>query len=295
MSQPRMDSAGTHRSGAKRAGDVISHGVLAAAASLIVIPLVWLICASLKRNEDFFTSLFLPRGEGFLGVAWGRLTLEHFEALIPLGIARAALVSVFLASVTAVVATLAAAMGGFALARLRFRGRRTVEALVLAAIVIPPTLLLAPGYQLLFQLGLLDTMAGLILPAAAPAFGVYLFRQATISSVPPQLLEAARIDGCGDVAAFFRIALPLVMPMASAFLMITFLGTWNNFLTPQVVLQTPSNFPLAVTVAQLRGVYYQEYGLLMAGTLVSIAPLLLLFLLLQRDFISGLTSGAVKG
>lgn len=295
MSQPRRDSAGIHRSGAKRAGDVISHGVLAAAAALIVIPLVWLICASLKRNEDFFTSLFLPRGEGFLGVAWGRLTLEHFEALIPLGIARAALVSVFLASVTAVVATLAAAMGGFALARLRFRGRRTVEALVLAAIVIPPTLLLAPGYQLLFQLGLLDTMAGLILPAAAPAFGVYLFRQATISSVPPQLLEAARIDGCGDVAAFFRIALPLVMPMASAFLMITFLGTWNNFLTPQVVLQTPSNFPLAVTVAQLRGVYYQEYGLLMAGTLVSIAPLLLLFLLLQRDFISGLTSGAVKG
>lgn len=295
MSEPRRECAGIHRSGAKRAGDLLSHGVLAAAATLIVIPLVWLLCASLKRNEDFFTSLFLPRGEGFLGVAWGRLTLEHFEALIPLGIARAALVSVFLASVTAVVATLAAAMGGFALARLRFRGRRTVEALVLAAIVIPPTLLLAPGYQLLFQLGLLDTMAGLILPAAAPAFGVYLFRQATISSVPPQLLEAARIDGCGDVAAFFRIALPLVMPMASAFLMITFLGTWNNFLTPQVVLQTPSNFPLAVTVAQLRGVYYQEYGLLMAGTLVSIAPLLLLFLLLQRDFISGLTSGAVKG
>lgn len=295
MSEPRRGCAGIHRSGAKRVGDLFSHGVLAAAATLIVIPLVWLLCASLKRNEDFFTSLFLPRGEGFLGVAWGRLTLEHFEALIPLGIARAALVSVFLASVTAVVATLAAAMGGFALARLRFRGRRTVEALVLAAIVIPPTLLLAPGYQLLFQLGLLDTMAGLILPAAAPAFGVYLFRQATISSVPPQLLEAARIDGCGDVAAFFRIALPLVMPMASAFLMITFLGTWNNFLTPQVVLQTPSNFPLAVTVAQLRGVYYQEYGLLMAGTLVSIAPLLLLFLLLQRDFISGLTSGAVKG
>lgn len=279
----------------RRAGDVLSQVVLVVTAALIVVPLAWLVCASLKRNEDFFTSLFLPRGEGFLGIAWDRLTLVHFEALIPLGIARAALVSVFLASVTAVLATLAAAMGGFALARLRFRGRRTVEALVLAAIVIPPPLLLAPGYQLLFQLGLLDTMAGLILPAAAPAFGVYLFRQATISSVPPQLLEAARIDGCGDVAAFFRIALPLVMPMASAFLMITFLGTWNNFLTPQVVLQTPSNFPLAVTVAQLRGVYYQEYGLLMAGTLVSIAPLLLLFLLLQRDFISGLTSGAVKG
>ncbi|MBI5865233.1 MAG: carbohydrate ABC transporter permease [Planctomycetes bacterium] len=278
-----------------RIGGALVHAVLLASAALIIIPLIWLVCASLKRNEDFFTSRFLPAGSGFLGVAWERLTLDHFRSLAQLGIGRAALISVFLASVTAVVATMAAAMGGFALARLRFPGRRLAESLVLAAIIIPPTLLLAPGYQLLFQLGLLDTMAGLILPAAAPAFGVYLFRQATLSSVPPQLLEAARIDGCGDISAFFKIALPLVMPMVSAFLMITFLGTWNNFLTPQVVLQTPSNFPLAVTVAQLRGVYYQEYGLLMAGTLVSIAPLLLLFLLLQRDFISGLTSGAVKG
>lgn len=281
--------------GATRISNALSHAVLLAGAALIVIPLLWLACASLKRNEDFFTSLFLPAGEGFLGVAWQRLTLDHFRALGPLGLGRAALVSVFLSSVTAALATLAAAMGGFALARLRFPARRWIEALVLSAIVIPPPLLLAPGYQLLFQLGLLDTMAGLILPASAPAFGVYLFRQATLGSVPPQLVEAARIDGCGDVAAFFRIALPLLMPMASAFLMITFLATWNNFLTPQVVLQTPSNFPLAVMVAQLRGVYYQEYGLLMAGTLVSIAPLLLLFLLLQRDFISGLTSGAVKG
>lgn len=286
------------RTGATRSSwlaDALAHTVLLAAAVLIVIPLAWLVCASLKRNEDFFTSLFLPSGDGFLNVGWERLTLDHFRALAPLGVGRAALVSVFLASVTAVLATMAAAMGGFALARLQFRARRWIELLVLTAIVIPPTLLLAPGYQLLYQLGLLDTMAGLIFPAAAPAFGVYLFRQATRSAVPQQLLEAARIDGCGDIGMFFRIALPLLTPMVSAFLMITFLGMWNNFLTPQVVLQTPSNFPLAVMVAQLRGVYYQEYGLLMAGTLVSIVPVLVLFLALQRDFISGLTSGAIKG
>lgn len=273
----------------------ITQLVLASASMIVLLPLIWLLCASLKRNEDFFTTLFLPPGSGFLGIAWERLTFDHFRSLASMGIWRAALLSFFLSSVTAVIATAAAAMGGFALARLQFRGRRLVERLVLAAIIIPPTLLLAPGYQLLFQLGLLDTLAGLILPAAAPAFGLYLFRQATLSSVPPQLLEAARLDGCGDIGVFFRVALPLVMPMVSAFLMITFLGTWNNFLTPQVVMQTPSNFPLAVKVAQLRGVYYQEYGLLMAGTLVSIVPLLLLFLLLQRDFINGLISGAIKG
>jgi len=272
------------------------YATLAAAAALVLIPFAWLACAALKRNEDFFTSLFLPKGDGWLGVAWPRLTAAHFGTLFgPLEIGRALLNSMFLASTTAVLATLCAAMGGYALARLTFRGRKTVEWLVLAAIIIPPPLLLAPGFQLLFQLGLLDTMTGLILPAAAPAFGVYLFRQATLSSVPRELLEAARIDGCGDVRAFFAIGLPLVMPMVAAFLMITFLATWNNFISPQVVLQTPEKFPLAVKIAQMRGVYYQDYGLLMAGTLVSIAPVLALFLCLQRDFISGLTSGAVKG
>lgn len=280
--------------GALRAASV--YAALSISSALILTPLAWLVCASLKRNEDFFNSLFLPAGDGLLGVAWNRLTLHHFYRLFAeLGIGRALLNSVFLSSITALLATLFAAMGGYALARLRFRGRRQIDWLVLAVIVIPPPLLLAPTFQLLFQLHLLDTMAGLILPACAPAFGVYLFRQAALGSIPGELLEAARLDGCGEVRTFFAIGLPLVMPMAAAFLLITFLGMWNNYIGPQVVLQSPQRFPLAVAVAQLRGVYYQDYGLLMAGTLVSIAPVLLLFLILQRDFVSGLTSGAVKG
>lgn len=272
------------------------HGVLIAAAIVLATPFLWLICAALKKNEDFFGSLFLPPGGGWLGVAWERLSLDHFARLFgDLGLGRSLLVSVFLSSVTAVLATLFAAMGGFALSRLDFSGRRTIGRLVLAALVIPAPLLLAPTFQLLFHLGLLDTMAGLILPAAAPAFGLYLFRQAAQSSIPRDLLEAARIDGCSDVRSFFAIGLPLLMPMAAAFLMITFLGTWNNYIGPQVFFQTPEKFPLAVSVAQLRGTYYQDYGLLMAGTLVSVAPVLLLFLMMQREFVSGLTSGAVKG
>lgn len=273
-----------------------THGVLAAASVLLATPFVWLACASVKRNEDFFGSLFLPAGSGLLGVAWERLTGAHFAQLFgELGLGRALLVSTFLASVTAVLATLFSAMGGFALSRLEFPGRRWIGRIVLAALVIPAPLLLAPTFQVLYQTRLLDTMAGLILPAIAPAFGLYLFRQAAQSSVPRELLEAGRIDGCGDVRSFFSIGLPLMMPMVAAFLMITFLGTWNNYISPQVFFQTPEKFPLAVSVAQLRGAYYQDYGLLMAGTLVSVVPVLLLFLLLQREFVSGLTSGAVKG
>ncbi len=264
-------------------------------AALTLVPFAWLISGAFKRNEDFFTSTFLPRGEGALGIAWDKLTLDNFRVLLDTsGIVRSMLNSVFLSSVTAILATLVCAAAGFALAKHEFRGRRVVTGIVLAAVIVPPTLLLAPGYQLLFKLNLLDTFSGLIIPAIAPAFGVYLFRQAAASSVPNELLEAARLDGCGELRIFFTVVMPLLRPMAGAFMLITFLGVWNNFINPQIVLQSESKLPLAVAVSQLRGVYYQDYGLQIAGTLASVVPVLALFMLLQREFVSGLTSGAVK-
>lgn len=148
---------------------------------------------------------------------------------------------------------------------------------------------------MLYNLGLLDTYSGLILPALAPAFGVFLFRQALLNSVPSELIEAARIDGAGEIRIFFSLVLPLIRPMVGAFLMITFLGVWNNFVVPQVVMQSPERFPLSVAINLLRSLYGTDYGLIMSGTIVSIAPVMCLFLLLQKEFISGLTSGAVKG
>ncbi|MGQ0628009.1 MAG: carbohydrate ABC transporter permease [Phycisphaerales bacterium] len=274
----------------------LPHAILIPGAIIAAAPFVWLACAALKRNEDFFTSTFLPGGDGLLGVAWERLTLEHMARVLgELGLGRALLNSIFLSSSTAVLATLVSAMGGYALARFEFRGRGWLTAIVLGALIIPPPLLMAPGYQWLFQLGLLDTFAGLVLPAIAPAFGVFLFRQSCRSSVPVALIEAARLDGAGEVLIFFRVAMPLLRPMVGAFILITFLGTWNNFISPQVVLQSPERFPLSVAIAQLKGTYFQDYGLLMAGTLISVVPLMVLFLLLQKEFISGLTAGAVKG
>lgn len=274
---------------------VLSYAVLLPLVVLTVVPFVWLVAAAFKPPEHFSTSLFLPRGDGFLGVAWDQLTTVNFTRLFAeLSIGRAMLNSLFLASVTSLLATFCCAAGGYALAMYRFRGRRLMTGVVLAALIIPPPLLIAPGYQVLFQIGLLDSYAGLILPAMAPAFGVFLFRQASLQSIPPQLLEAGRLDGCGELSIFGRIALPLLRPMTGAFLMIMFLAVWNNFIGPQIVLQSPEKQPLAVAIAQLKGVYYEDYGLMMAGTLVSVAPVAVLFLLLQKDFISGLTLGAVK-
>lgn len=272
------------------------YTLLVIAAAFTMVPFVWLVCAAFKTNADVFSSNFLPRGDGFLGFAWDRLTTVNFHRLFgELSIGRALANSAFLASTSALLATFFCALAGYALAKFRFAGRGWVLSLVLATLVIPGSLLMAPGYKLLYNLGLLDSYTGLILPGITPAFGVFLFRQAMINTVPTTLMESARIDGAGEFRIFFTIVLPLVRPMVGAYLMITFLGAWNNFIGPQIILQDPSRFPLSVMINQLRGLYGTDYGLIMSGTLVSIAPVLMMFLLLQKEFIAGLTTGAVKG
>ena len=290
-------SASRHRARDKSAlAAALLYALLAVFAALTLVPFAWMLCAALKSRDDFFGSVFLPSGDGVLGVAWGRLTLEHFRRLLTeLPIPRAMLNSVFLASVQSLCATLFCAMGGYALAKFNFRARAALTSLVLAAIIIPAPLLLAPGFELVWRLGLLDTYAGFLLPGLAPAFGVFLFRQAMLNTVPAELIESARLDGAGELRIFFQLVLPLVRPMAGAFLILAFLGAWNNFIGPQLILQGADRQPLAVAMNSLHGIYGTDYGLVMAGTLFSVAPIMCLFLLLQKEFITGLTSGAVKG
>jgi multiple sugar transport system permease protein len=274
------------------------YTLLILCAAVTLVPFLYLVCSAIKTREAFFSAHFLPRGDGLLGIDWSGLTLDHFRVLFTdpsLGFARAVINSVFYASVFSVLATLCSAMGGYALAKFSFRANKPLTVLVLASLIIPAPLLLAPGYQIIYRLGMLNSFAGLIIPGIAPAFGVFLFRQAMLQAVPVDLMEAARMDGCGEIRLFFAVIAPLVRPMLGAFLLITFMGAWNNFIQPQIILQTPEKFPLAVAIAQLKGLYGTDYGLLMAGTVVSIAPVMGLFLLLQKDFIAGLTAGAVKG
>ncbi|MBS0190657.1 MAG: carbohydrate ABC transporter permease [Phycisphaerales bacterium] len=293
--------------GARLLGWAWTRGVLLVAAVLTIIPFLWMTAASFKSNDEFFRSVLLPwepaktvvrdgetvREGGH--VAWNRLTTDTYSRLFgELDFGRGLVNSIFLSSVTGILATVCCAMGGYALSKFHFKGRTFCTVLVLAALLIPGPLLIAPTYQLLYRMNLLDTFSGLILPALAPAFGVFLFRQAINSGVPNEVLEAARIDGASEWRTFVVIVLPLVRPMIGTFLMITFLSTWNNFISPQVVLQEPGKFPLSVAVAELRRGYYNDYGLQMAGTIVSILPVMVLFLVMQKDFVSGLTSGAVK-
>lgn len=275
---------------------IFTYVVLVLIALVMAMPMLWLIVGSLKTNTDFFSYLFLPSGDGLFGVDWQRLSVSNFSKLIfEMGFSRYLFNSFFLASVSSVLATVLASLGGYGLAKFDFRGKSAILVLVLVSIILPAPLLLAPIYQLLYNLNLLNSYWGLILPGIAPAFGIFLFRQAMLNSVPTELLESARIDGCSEWRIFFTVVLPIIRPMLGAFLLINFLSNWNNFIMPQVILQDDSKFPLSVAIAQLRGSFSSDYALISAGVVMSVMPVMALFLLLQREFISGLTSGAVKG
>ncbi|KXU34292.1 hypothetical protein AXK12_07370 [Cephaloticoccus capnophilus] len=280
----------------KRIVEITVYTMLVVFAVITLIPFAHMLAGALKTKFDYAATLFLPAGDGFLGIGWDRITVDNFVRLFTeLKISRAMLNSLFLSSVTSSLTVLFCSMGGYALSKLQFKGREAVTMVVLVALIIPGPLLLAPGFKLLYQLGLLNTYTGLILPGLTPAFGVFLFRQAMLNGIPSELLEAARIDGANEARIFFSLVLPLVRPMMGAYLMISFMGTWNNFISPQIILQSPDLQPLSVALNSLKGIYGTDYGLIMAGTIVSIAPVMCIFLLLQREFIAGLTGGAVKG
>ena len=169
-----------------------------------------------------------------------------------------------------------------------------VMAIMLTTLLIPGQVVMAPLYEQLYHLGLVDTRAGLIIPGAVSVFGVFLFRQ-SILQVPNELLQAARLDGCSEFRIYWDIVMPVSRPMIGAFCLISFMGAWNNFLWPQVMLHHDDKFTLPIALNQMIGVYGNQYGMLMAGTLVSVLPVMALFLLLQREFVAGLTAGAVKG
>jgi ABC-type glycerol-3-phosphate transport system permease component len=272
-------------------GPAVLHFVLIVLAMLSLTPFVWLICATFKSSKDFFAYTFLP---------WGHLrdlTLDNYRRLFEREpFALWMINSLFLASAYTVCVVTLSSLGGFALAKYRFAGRKVLMVIMLATLLVPGQVLLLPNYEVMYAVGWLDTYAAILVPSAVSVFGMFLFRQAMLG-VPDELLQAGRIDGCSELRLWWEVALPIVRPMVGAFTLLSFMGAWNSFLWPQVVLQDPSRYTLPIGLSNMIGLpeYQTHYGVLMAGTLLSILPVGVLFFVLQRDFVSGLASGAVKG
>lgn len=262
--------------------------LLLLAASLALIPFAWLFTATLKNSDDIFAYTFLPP-------SLSRLTLANFrELLTTVPFARYLLNSVFITCTIVVVQLFLSSMAGFALAKYEFKGKKAIFLLMLSTLMIPAQVTMAPAYELLYRMGLVDTYAGLIIPGAVNVFGIFLFERA-LRQVPDELIHAARIDGCTEFRIYWSVVMPVARPMIGAFCLIAFMGSWNSFLWPQIMLHTNTRFTLPIALNQMIGIYSQQYGMLMAGTFLSVLPVVILFFLLQREFIAGLTAGAVKG
>lgn len=263
------------------------HLILFPLALLMVMPMLWMVITSFETlNETrHFPPILVPSG-----VRWQNYT----QVLEQAPFARWFLNTVVV-TVGVVVANLFfCSLAGYAFARIRFFGRDVVFILVLATLMIPFQVIMIPTFLIVRKLGLIDTLPVLIVPNLAGAFGIFLLRQ-FFRSLPIELEEAARIDGASRLGVLFKIVLPLSGPVLATVAVITFLWTWNDFLWPLVTIYSPSNMTLQLGLTTFQGAHQTNTHYLMAATVMSMVPILLLFFVAQRYFIRGIATTGLKG
>lgn len=253
---------------------------------LALAPLLWMLSASLMATGEAttFPPPLLPR----------RPTLAHYADLFGrLALGRYALNSLLVATVTTIGSLAINSAAGYAFAKLRFRGRDRTFRVLAAGLAIPVQVAMLPLFLLVKALGLVNSYAGVVIPGLASIFGIFLVRQYALA-IPDDLLDAARIDGAGEWRVFGLIVLPTIRPVLATLGLWTFLATWNDFMWPLIILSDERRYTLPVALAGLVGEHAQDVELMMAGAVVTVLPVLVLFLLLQRYFVEGVTEGSVK-
>jgi len=265
--------------------------ILLLGAVYCLLPVVWVLVAATKNNNQLFnTFTFAPSGSLWSNI--GSLTsyaggvFWHWMLNTAIYAGGGALLSVAVSGLT-----------GYALAKYRFRGRSTLFNLLLAGVLVPPVVLALPQYLLLAKVGLTNTYWSVLLPSVISPYGIYLARIYAMVSVPDEVIESARVDGCAEGRLFARIAVPMMVPGLVTIFLFQFVAVWNNFLLPFVMLSDENKFPLTVGLYTLlnRGSSAPSlYSLVVTGSLLSVIPLIILFLSLQRYWRTDIASGAVK-
>ena len=280
------------RSGPRRAWgpvwrSVLLHGALAVGAFLAMAPMIWMVSASLMPAGA--ASTYPPR------LFPGEVTFEHYRALFTrLDLGRYFLNSTIIAVAVTAVSLVVNSMAGYAFAKLRFRGREPIFRALSAGLVVPVQVSMLPLFLLMKELGLINTYWGVIIPGMASIFGIFLIRQYALA-IPDDLLDAARIDGAGELRTYWSVVLPNIVPILATLAIWTFLSTWNDFMWPLIVLSDESRYTLPVALASLVGEHAQDTELMMAGSVLTVLPVMLVFLFLQRYYVQGIMAGSVKG
>ncbi|WP_406490187.1 carbohydrate ABC transporter permease [Streptomyces phaeochromogenes] len=285
------------RSPARRRSTPLTIAMLAALAYFL-LPLLWLLVASTKSTQDLFNSFGLWFSDAPQLLANIKATFTQYDGVF----GRWLLNTVLYAGVSAIGAAVLAAAAGYGFAKYRFRGHGAAFNLVLGAIMIPTTALAIPTYLLFAKAGLVNTPWAVILPSLISPFGLYLMRIYAEDAVPDSLIEAARMDGAGELRIFCTIALRLLAPGLVTVVLFTLVATWNNYFLPLIMLNDPNLYPITVGLSRWAdqaqnggaGASSDLLALVVTGSLISIVPLVLAFLMLQRYWQSGLATGGVK-
>ncbi|HWW62842.1 MAG TPA: carbohydrate ABC transporter permease [Thermoanaerobaculia bacterium] len=266
---------------------ILVHAALIAGSVITLFPLFWMISASFMSTGEATT--FPPHL-----VPHAPTLAQYRELFVRLNLGRAFLSSTIIAAVVTVASLFFNSMAGYAFAKLRFRGREKTFGFLLTAMVIPPQVGMLPLFLLMKSLHLVNTYWGAILPSVTTVFGIFLVRQFMLS-IPQELLEAARIDGASELRIYWSIVMPLAAPILATMATFMFMTMWNDFMWPLIVLSDQAHYTLPVALANLSGEHALDVELMMAGAVLTVLPVLLVFIFLQRYYIAGLMAGSVKG
>ncbi|MFE9043465.1 carbohydrate ABC transporter permease [Streptomyces sp. NPDC007818] len=271
-----------------RAGrSILLTSGLAITLAAVLVPFYWLVVASTHSSGEIFgTPPPLLPGD-HLGD-----NLASLQNTVSFG--KVVLNSLLIAVLYTLCAGAVCTLAGYAFAKYRFRGSDALFGVIMLGLVIPAQVTLVPLFKLMADLEWLNTYQAVIMPNLALPFGIFLMRQ-SMSALPDELLDSGRMDGCGELRLFLKVVLPPMRPALAALGIFLFLFQWNDFVWPLIVLRDNASFTIPVALASLQGVDDTDYGAILTGTAVAAIPMALVFLALQRHFVSGLLAGAVKG
>ncbi len=252
--------------------------------AMVLMPWLWALLSSFKPRDEIMSTGFLPE----------RWQIENYVGLLGETLYLRWLLNSIIVSLSAMaLGMVVCAMGGFAFAKYEFVGKSVLFWIVIASVSIPPFTTVIPLFGWLAKLGMLNTYPVLVLPFAASAFGLFMMRQ-YMATLPNELIEAARIDGCSDFKLFFTIVVPLSRPAIGTVGILIFIASWNSYIWPLIFMRAEDMFTLPVGIAGLNSEQTPEYGKVMAAAILSCLPIVTVFFLMQKQIISGLTRGAVK-
>ncbi|ALS26394.1 sugar ABC transporter permease [Paenibacillus sp. 32O-W] len=266
---------------------VVVHAGLLAGLLLSIFPFYWLAVMATRTTSEIYS--FPPR-------LWfgGELGANISRVMASIDFWGAFFNTLFVASAVTVLVLFFDSLAGVTFAKFRFPGSRWLFIVLLATMMAPSQLSLVPSFVIMAEFGWVGSFKALIIPGMVNAFGIFWIRQYAQQSIPDELLDAGRIDGCGFFRLYWNVSLPILRPALSFLGAFTFIGVWNDYLWPLIVLTDSSKFTLQVALASLNGIYQTDYSMVIAGTLMAVIPLIVLFLFVSRQFISDIAAGAVK-